>query len=139
MATWISLLHLLLLSITHGKKDKKDDYLVRAPVPVGHKPKSCTPTIALDEELFVTDDNCGVRRPFYVPGETLDIYTETVTGTTFITVTTSRILQLGTTTTLTKSLTVTTTTTQTSTTLSVSLAYATTTVNLSKRVFGGTV
>lgn len=110
---------------------------VVAPFPLGPKPK--VTRTRLEDDLFVTDDGCGERRPFYVPGEALDVYTVTLTETGTQIVTTSRIINQGTSTTLTISLTLTSTVAQTTTELRVSTTFATTTVQLSLTVDGGLV
>lgn len=137
---------LIWLSLSLAKSDKfvestgADEEKVSAPFPLGPKIKTSQPKVAQqDPDIYVTDADCGEPRPFYVPGETLGIYTETVTETIFLTHTTSKIIDVGTSTTLTRSLTVTTTTVQTTTILDVSTSFATTTVALSQTVFGGTV
>lgn len=139
----LDLLVWLTLFLTKAEEliDKNvDSTKVSAPFPLGPKIKTSQPKAAKqDPEIYVTDNNCGQPRPFYVPEEAIGIYTETVTETTFMTHTTSKIINLGTTTTLTKSSTVTSTTRQTTTVLNVSTAFATTTVALSQSVFGGTV
>lgn len=121
------------------EKLQKEETTVSAPWPLGPKIKE-GPTRVLDEAgLFVTETD-GEKRPFYVPGEPeIDVYTETVTETTFVTHRTSKIIDLGTSTTITKSLTVLSTKTLTSTELAMDVSYATTTVFLSQTVFGGTV
>lgn len=122
--------------------DEKVAQSVVAPWPLGPKPSQTRNSrkLLLDEEIMVTGENCDGARPFFYPSEPeIDIYTVTETVTSFSTITTSRIINLGTTTTLTRSLTLTSTKLLTSTVLDVSVKTTTTTVSLSQTVFGGTV
>lgn len=107
---------------------------VNAPFVIGPKIKS---TYKHDESLEFLSLNGS--KPFYLPDLKYETFTETVTETIQLTETTTKLINIGTTSTRTSRLTVTSTTTLTTTELEVSVAQATTTVALTKTVFGGLI